>query len=160
MTQRLTYLSNARRTTSETVSPLASALAKAASHKSSGMRIARGVVSPMSTPAGHGWNLRHNLDLQAQPRPGAVGKCRHWMAFGPSHDRSLDTLAGFGRVQHLQAHPGIAVLRRCGGHTAAYVLNLGTHTPPSCCARIYTLGASVYTRQPLWPHSSQGPVAA
>ena len=43
MGQRLTYRSRARRTMSDRVSPLACALSKAACHRSSGMRMARGV---------------------------------------------------------------------------------------------------------------------
>ena len=160
MTQRLTYLSSARRTTSETLSPLASAFASAASHSSSGMRIARCGVLAMSTPAGHGSNLRHDLDLQSQPRPGAVRETGYRMGSSPAGDRPLDTSARFLGVQHLHAHPHVAVLRRCGGHTATYVLNVGTHTPPNVRACIDTLGAGVYTRQPLWPHSSQGQGAA
>lgn len=50
---RLTYLSKARRTTSETVSSRSCALSRAAAHRSSGIRIARGVsgiAAPLTDP--------------------------------------------------------------------------------------------------------------
>ena len=155
MTQRLTYRSNARRTTSLTVSPFSSALANAASHRSSGMRIARGVVSPMLTPARHGCRLSDDLNLSPQTCLAAVSKDRHGLVVCPTRDGAQQPLPAGCGVHDLQPHPGTAVNRACGGHVAAYRLKACVHVSPLRSARIYTLGASVYTRQALWSHWSQ-----
>ena len=59
---RLTYRSKARLTTSETVSSRSCALSRAAAHRSSGIRIARGVSGMVSAPFAHGLAQQGRVD--------------------------------------------------------------------------------------------------
>jgi len=82
MPQRLTYRSRARRTTSDSVSPLPCALSKAACHRSSGMRMARGVSGIDCPPIGalvltHGASRIAAHDDAVAPDKGLVARVQH-----------------------------------------------------------------------------------